>query len=87
MSDRPKTIEEAKDRWGIRPEILPGVVPTYDTEFSVHPEQIRLKFKDGSTAVYDIRQDQPHPVIMENIRIIRKWNGYVNQPVSRRKRK
>lgn len=71
-----------------RPNPLPDVVGYYDTEFSVHPEQIRVSFEDGSTAVYDLRVNQPHPIIMENIRIIRKWKqGYVNQPPRRRRRK
>ena len=88
MSSRPKTIDEAMELWGERPEILPEAVPYYATDYSVHPEQVRISFSDGSTAVYDLRQDQPHPVIMENIRIIRKWKtGYLNQPASRRKRK
>lgn len=70
-----------------RPELLPEAVPYYDTDFSFHPDSVRMSFSDGSTAVYDLRVEQPHPVIMENIRIIRKWKqGYVNQP-ARRKRK
>ena len=87
MTSRPKTIDEAADRWGLRPEPLQEIVTYYDNDFSVHPDQIRVSFSDGSTAVYDIRRDQPHPVIMENIRIIRKWNGYINQPLARRRRR
>lgn len=69
-----------------RPEILGEVVPYYEFEFSVHPDMIRVSFKDGSTVVYDKRNDQPHPIIMENVKIIRKWNGYNNQPMRRRRK-
>ena len=71
-----------------RPEILPKPVPVYEHEFSEIPEKIRVCFSDGQTAVYELRTEQPHPVIIENIRIIRKWKtGYVNQPEIRRRRK
>lgn len=88
MSNRPETLEEAIVRWTDRPEPLAEVVPYYDHDFSKHPDHIRVSFADGSTAVYDLRMDQPHPIITENIRIIRKWKqGYLNQPVRRRRRK
>lgn len=71
-----------------RPEPLPNIIGYYDNEASVHPDQIRVSFSDGTTAIYDLRINQPHPVILENIRIIRKWKqGYVNQPPRRRRRK
>lgn len=70
-----------------RPEMLPKPVPVYEHEYSEIPERIRVKFSNGRTAVYELRVEQPHPVIVENIKIIRKWKqGYVNQP-ERRKRK
>ena len=70
-----------------RPEMLDRAVPNYEHECSIYPDQIRVSFSDGHTAVYDLRVEQPHPVIVENIRIIRKWKqGYVNRP-ERRKRK
>ena len=70
-----------------RPEMLDKAVPTYEHDFSQYPDQIRVSFSDGHTAVYDLRVEQPHPVIVENIKIIRKWKqGYVNRP-ERRKRK
>ena len=69
-----------------RPAPLPEVVPIYEHELSAHPDSIRVSFEDGSTAVYDIRMDQPHPIIVENINIIRKWNGYNNQPMRRRRK-
>ena len=71
-----------------KPEIVGKAAPYYEHAWSKHPDSVRISFSDGSTAVYDIRQDQPHPVIIENIRIIRKWKqGYVNQPARRRRRK
>lgn len=82
---RPETIEEAKELW--RPEMLPEAVPYYDHDWSVHPDAIRVSFSDGSTAIYDIRVEQPHPIILENVRIIRRMNGYVNQPARRRGKK
>ena len=73
---------------GKRPTILPKPVPVYEYEHSEYPELIRISFSDGTTAVYELRTDQPHPVIMENIKIIRKWKtGYVNQPARRRRRR
>ena len=46
------------------------------------PDKIRLTFADGSTAVYDIHVQQPEPVFVE----IRNRQGYVNQPMRRRRR-
>ena len=61
---------------------------TEHDEFSRHPGRVRLMFRDGTTAVYDLHVDQPAPVILENIRIIRRMKqGYVNQPARRRRRK
>ena len=71
-----------------RPTILPKPMPVYEYAYSEYPELIRISFSDGTTAVYELRTDQPHPVIMENIKIIRKWKtGYVNQPARRRRRR
>lgn len=69
-----------------RPKILPSAVPHYNSEHSPIPDSMRVSFSDGSTAVYDLRMDQPHPVILRNIEIIRKWEGYKYQPKRRRKR-
>ena len=72
---------------GERPDMLGKPVPTYTHGESMYPEQLRALFSDGHTAVYDLRVEQPAPVIMENIRIIRKWKqGYVNRPERRRRR-
>ena len=70
-----------------RPEMLPNPLPTYDYDFSKYPDRIRVSFADGRTFVYDIRTEQPAPQIVESVKIIRKWNGYVNNPARRRRRK
>ena len=86
-----KKLFEEIDRFlygNVRPEILPKPMPNYAHERSVYPEQIRISFSDGHTEIYERRIDQPHPVIIENIEIIRKWKqGYVNRPERRRRRK
>ena len=62
------------------------MVPIYDHDYSVLPDRIRVLFMDGRTMVYDIHTEQPHPVIVQNIKLIRKMKqGYVNQPRRRRK--
>lgn len=72
-----------------RPSPLPEPALTYRTEDSVHPDQIRLSFDDGSTAIYDLRTELPHPAMMKNHEIMAKWSdkGYNNQPARRRRRK
>ena len=71
-----------------RPKMMPETVTYYDHNMSRVPDRIRVSFEDGTTAVYVLHTEQPAPVIMENIRIIRKWKqGYVNQPMRRRNRK
>ena len=75
-------ILEAHDK----PTMMGRPLPYYDRDSSRHPERIRVSFSDGSTAVYELRVEQPAPVILENIAIIRKWSqGYVNKPKHRRR--
>ena len=69
-----------------RPEIMPKVLPIYEYECSEIPEKIRVSFADGQTAVYELRTEQPAPVIMENIRIIRKWKTGYQAPKRRDRR-
>lgn len=70
-----------------RPEMLERPVPTYMTEDSEYPDQIRMKFSDGKTVIYDKRTEFPHPIIERNIEIIKRMKaGYVNQPMRRRKK-
>lgn len=70
-----------------RPEMLEKPVPTYRTDDSIHPDQLRVSFNDGSTAIYDLRTELPHPAMMRNHEIMAKWSnkGYVNQPPRRRR--
>ena len=70
-----------------RPEVLGKVVPIYEHDYSVLPEKIRVLFKDGRTMIYDIHIDQPAPVIIENIKIIRRMTGYEAPKPRRRDRK
>ena len=70
-----------------RPEVLGKVVPIYEHDYSVLPEKIRVLFKDGRTMIYDIHIDQPAPVIIENIKIIRRMAGYEAPKPRRRYRK
>ena len=88
------TVDQVPDKWTgrrrrARPAKLaplPEVVPIYEPEFLEHPGSIRVSFEDGTTAVYDLRCEQPHPVIVQNIKLIRKMKqGYVNKPRRRRK--
>ena len=71
-----------------RPMILPQPVPFYEHTDSEIPERVRISFTNGTSAIYDLHTDQPAPVILENIKIIRRMKqGYVNQPARRRRRK
>lgn len=68
---------------------LPEMVPIYEHEHDGHPDALRVSFEDGSTAVYEIRRDQPHPMTIKSIEIIRKWNTGIlpEEPKKRRWRK
>ena len=82
-----RMIEDAENAKN-RPEMLGKMVPIYDHDYSILPDRIRVSFKDGKTAIYQIQINQPAPVIVQNIKLIRKWKqGYVNQPTRRRKKK
>ena len=91
MEKTEKNLEAMIDRILVehnKPTILPKPMPMYERDSSEYPEMIRVSFSDGRTAVYELRVEQPAPVIIENIKIIRKWKqGYVNQPERRRRRK
>ena len=70
-----------------RPAPLPEGVPIYEHDFEEIPESIRVSFENGSTAVYDLRREQPHPLTVKCVETIRKWNnGYNNQPMRRRRK-
>lgn len=71
-----------------RPKLMPGPAPYYDHAFSEIPEKIRVSFDDGQTAVYELRTEQPHPLVLRNIEIMRETKKkitYINQPARRRK--
>ena len=77
------TVEEGEND----PEIV-GILSYHRNEFSRHPEKMRVSFRDGTTAVYDLRVEQPAPVILENIKIIRRMKeGYQWQKQRRCNRK
>ncbi len=68
---------------------LPKMVPIYENDHDGHPDALRVSFADGSTAVYEIRRHQPHPMTIKSIEIIRKWNTGImpEEPKKRRWRK
>ena len=68
-----------------RPEILHGVFPYYGHERSRYPEKVRICFSDGTTQIFELRTEQPAPVILENIEIIRRMK--VGYPPRRRFRR
>ena len=71
-----------------RPEMLPKPLPIYEHTDSEIPEKVRISFTNGTSAIYELHVEQPAPVIIENIKIIRRMKqGYVNQPMRRRNRK
>lgn len=59
-----------------RPRPLPGFAITYNDDQSRVPDIIRVSFEDGTTATYKRDWQQPHPLVMKSITIIREWNGY-----------
>ena len=87
MTDRER--KRLEDAGLIYPKPMPEPAVYYDRPESKYPDQIRLSFSDGSTAIYDLRTELPHPMMARNHEIMRKWSkqGYNNQPNRRRKRK
>ena len=79
--DSPLTEEQKNEIMGgtkDRPAMMGmPTAPVYEHKNSRYPERIRVKFFDGTTKTYDLHNDQPAPVILEKIEIIRKWKvGY-----------
>ena len=70
-----------------RPEMLAIPVPIYERTDSEIPEKVRISFTNGTSAIYVLHVDQPKPLVMESIRIIRKWRreGYQYVPPRRRR--
>ena len=82
----PKEPERIEIKLEKRPEMLPLPLPIYEHTDSEIPEKIRISFTNGTSAVYELRVDQPAPQIVESIKIIRRMRqGYVNQPMRRRR--
>ena len=69
-------IKEIRIELKKRPEVLPEPLPIYETVYSEIPDRVRISFSNGTSAIYDLHTDQPAPVILENIRIIRRMVGY-----------
>ena len=74
-----------------RPGILPKPVPVYERTDSEIPERVRISFTNGTSAIYDLHTDQPHPLVLKNIEIMKETKknitqGYVNNPMRRRRR-
>lgn len=70
-----------------RPALLAIPVPIYERTESEIPEKVRISFTNGTSAIYMLHVDQPKPLVMESIRIIRKWRseGYQYVPPRRRR--
>jgi len=74
-----------------RPEMMDKAMPYYEHAWSRYPDRIRVSFRDGTTAVYDLRTEMPHPLVLKNIEIMKKTEqhikqGYVNKPERRKRR-
>jgi len=69
-------IKEIRIEVKKRPEVLPEPLPIYETIYSEIPDRVRISFSNGTSAIYDLHTEQPAPVILENIRIIRRMVGY-----------
>lgn len=60
-----------------RPKMLEKPAVMYRDGNDWYPDQIRISFDDGTTQIYDLRQDMPHPALVRSIRIIEQWRvGY-----------
>lgn len=66
---------------------LPNVSPIFEHEASDYPDAVRVSFPNGRTIVYTRQVQQPEPMLVESIRIIRKWKteGYQYTPPRRRR--
>lgn len=58
-----------------RPRALGQMVATYNDGYSRIPDSIRVSFEDGSTGVYQLRNQMPGPVVEECCEIIRKMKS------------
>lgn len=70
-----------------RPALLAFPVPIYERTDSEIPEKVRISFTNGTSAIYELHVDQPHPLVKESIRIIRRWRSEGYQYVPQRRRR
>ena len=90
---QPLTDEELHMVFGQRkdrPLPMNIAVPVYEYESSKYPDKIRVSFLDGHTEVYEKRIEQPHPLVLRNIEIMKETKkkiGYVNRPERRWRKK
>jgi len=66
-----------------RPAMMPMGVTYYKGKHSRYPEKVRVSFQDGNTFIYEMRTEQPAPVVVEKVEIIQPVVGY---PKPRRRR-
>lgn len=87
--DKEKKEEKGKKEIKLekRPEMLAFPVPIYENTDSEIPEKVRISFTNGTSAIYVRHVDQPKPMVMESIRIIRKWRSEGSQYVPQRRRR
>ena len=62
-------------------EVQPKIVDCDKSKDGQFPEKIMVEFGLGNTAVYHLHVEQPKPVFVE----IRSRQGYINQPMRRRR--
>ena len=79
--------EEQEENMVNRKIPLPNVSPIFEHEASDYPDAVRVSFPNGRTIVYTRQVQQPEPMLVESIRIIRKWKteGYKYTPPRRRR--
>ena len=87
--DKEKKEEKGKKEIELkkRPEMLAFPVPIYEHTDSEIPEKVRISFTNGTSAIYMLHVDQQKPMVMESIRIIRKWRSEGYQDVPQRRRR
>lgn len=82
-----QAAESQEENMGNRKIPLPNVSPIFEHEASDYPDAVRVSFPNGRTIVYTRQVQQPEPMLVESIRIIRKWKteGYQYTPPRRRR--
>ena len=60
-----------------RPRPMPTATMEYADDSSRVPDTIRVSFDDGTTAIFDRREDQPKPLVYRNLQIIREMNELI----------